>query len=282
MPSQTPLRPPRGGRRVAFAGALSAFAVAASAVNASASIAVSSNWSGYAVTGTTFSTVSGSWAQPNARCSASAVDTTASAFWVGLGGEAGSSNALEQTGTEADCLPNGTIRYSAWYELVPRASVRISLKVSAGDLISASVSVSGTSVTLRLSNLTTHMAFAKTLKLSAPDISSAEWIAEAPSAVTPGGTNVLPLTDFGTVRFSKATARSTGGHRGTISDPNWSASRIELESTGSAGGPRPFSPFAAYDVGATRAIPTVLASGGDAFSVTYREDTSAAAQTSTA
>lgn len=280
MPPPTPLRRSRRRRRTAFAAALSAFAVAAGAPGASAATAVSSNWSGYAVTGTTFSTVSGSWAQPSASCNSSTVGTTASAFWVGLGGDSNSSNALEQTGTEADCLANGTVRYSAWYELVPKASVKVRLKVAAGDRISASVKVSGTSVTLQLSNLTTHATFSKTLKMSAPDVSSAEWVAEAPSAVTPGGTSVLPLTDFGTVKFSKATARSTGGHLGAISDSAWSATRIELESTGGpGGGPRPFSPFAAYNAGAAKAVPTVLSAAGEAFSVTFHQDASTATQT---
>ena len=179
--------------------------------------------------GTTFKTVSGTWMQPTANCSASTAETTASAFWVGLGGDSDTSSALEQTGTEADCLANGTTRYTAWYELVPASSVRVSLRVSAGDRIAASVRVNGTKVTVQLRNLTTGKSFTKTLRMASPDTASAEWIAEAPSALTPGGTRILPLTDFGTVRFTSATATSTGGHTGTIADSAWTASRILLE-----------------------------------------------------
>ncbi len=104
----------------AIAAALAALAIAAGTVGTSAAAtAVSSNWAGYAVTGQTFKTVSGTWVQPTANCSASTAETTASAFWVGLGGDSDTSSALEQTGTEADCLANGTTRYTAWYELVP-------------------------------------------------------------------------------------------------------------------------------------------------------------------
>ena len=279
MSPPTPLRRRRRTTRIAFAAALSTFALAAGTANASAATAVSSNWAGYAVTGTTFSTISGSWTQPTANCTSTAADTTASAFWIGLGGDSDTSSSLEQTGTEADCLANGRVRYSAWYELVPKASVKATQKVSAGHKISASVTVSGTSVTLKLSDVTTHATFTKTLKMAAPDVSSAEWIAEAPSALTPGGTSVLPLTDFGTVRFSKATAVSTSGHVGTISDAAWSASRIELESRGGAGGPGPFSPFAAYDAGSTKAVPSGLSAAGDAFSVTFHEESSAVTPT---
>ena len=202
--------------------------------------------------------------------------TTASAFWVGLGGNSTTSNALEQTGTEADCLANGTVRYSAWYELVPAASVKVALKVSAGDRISAAVKVNGTAVTVTLKNPTTGKAFTKTLRMAAPDISSAEWIAEAPSALTPGGTAVLPLTDFGTVRFTSATATSTRGHTGTISDSAWTATRIQLESGPRSGGPGgPFGPFAADGRAARRPRPTGLSAAGSAFSITWSEAASA-------
>ncbi|HUK44403.1 MAG TPA: G1 family glutamic endopeptidase [Gaiellaceae bacterium] len=256
-------------RRNLLATALAALAVATTgAGTASAATAVSSNWSGYAVTGTTFSSVSGTWVEPTASCSSSTTSVTASAFWVGLGGESDAAGALEQTGTEADCLANGTVRYSAWYELVPAASVRVSLGVSAGDTISASVRVSGSTVTVRLANATTGKTFAKTLRMAAPDTSSAEWIAEAPSTVTPGGESILPLTDFGTVRFKSARATSSTGHTGSISDSAWTATRIRLES-GASSGPGPFGPFAAESSG-VEAAPGALAPGGTGFSVIWK------------
>jgi hypothetical protein len=241
---------------------------AATATAATTTTAVSSNWAGYSVTGATYSSVSGSWTQPAADCSTSSSPTTAAAFWVGLGGNDEASTSLEQTGTEADCLADGTVRYSAWYELVPAASVKAPLKVSAGDRIAASVKVSGTAVTVQLRNLTIGKTFAKTLRMSSPDLSSAEWVAEAPSAVTERGTQILPLTDFGTVRFTSAGATSTSGHTGTISDPAWSATRIMLEGGSAYGGPGPhFGPFA-QDGGGTEALTSVLASSGNAFSIT--------------
>ena len=68
----------------------------------------SSNWAGYAVSGsgtgttpTSFTAVSGSWVQAAATCTAGSPGY--SAFWVGLGGFATGSRTLEQIGTEADC-----------------------------------------------------------------------------------------------------------------------------------------------------------------------------------
>jgi hypothetical protein len=249
--------------------ALSAFALAAFAVtSASAAVtAVSTNWSGYAVGGTTFTAVSGTWIQPAASCTTTG-SVTASSFWVGLGGDSSTSNAIEQAGTEADCTANGAVSYSAWYELVPAASVKINLEVSPGDKISAAVKVNGAKVTVQVSNLTTKKSFSKTIAMASPDTSSAEWIAEAPSVVAPGGTQVLPLTNFGTVKFSSAAATTADGHTGPISDPAWTATRIELVTQG-AGRPTPFSRFVAAGTAAT-AMPTTLSSNGRAFSVAWK------------
>ena len=256
--------------RAALAAAAAALMLAsATTATAATTTAVSSNWAGYSVSGTTYSSVSGTWTQPAADCSTKTSSTTAAAFWVGLGGNDETSTALEQTGTEADCLADGSVRYGAWYELVPAASVKAQLTVSAGDRIAASVEVSGTTVKVQLKNLTTGKSFARTLRMSAPDISSAEWVAEAPSAVTERGTQILPLTDFGTIRFDSASATSTSGHAGTISDSAWSATRIML-AAGSGSGPGPhFGPFAP-DAGSTEAVTSAPAAGGSAFSVTAR------------
>jgi hypothetical protein len=229
---------------------------------------VSSNWAGYAVSGTSYASVSGTWTQPAATCDASTYSQSASAFWVGLGGNSETSNALEQTGTEADCTAGGTATYSAWYELVPAASVKLPLKVSAGDKMSGSVSVNGTKVTVKLRNLTTGRSFTKTLRMAAPDVSSAEWIAEAPSALVPGGTRILPLTDFGTVRFASAAATSTTGHTGSIADSAWTATRINLASE--AGGGPGFGPFAGPGSGA-QALTSRLAAAGSTFSIAWSE-----------
>jgi len=261
-------------KRPMIAAAVAAAALAAQPAGALATTAISSNWSGYAVTGTTFKSVSGSWTEPAANCTSTTTSETASAFWVGLGGDSESSNALEQTGTEADCTANGTARYWAWYELVPKASVRVALAVNAGDRIAANVKVSGTTVTVTLQNLTSGKSFSKTLTMSSPDTTSAEWIAEAPAAVTAAGEEILPLTDFDTVRFTSATATSTSGHTGSVSDAAWSATRIVLESSGNGGpGPGPFGQFAQDDSGATEATPSALAARGRAFSVKWSQVT---------
>jgi hypothetical protein len=247
---------------------------------ANAAIAVSSNWSGYAVTGAAYSSVTGTWTEPTAHCSSTTASVTASAFWVGLGGDSSSSHALEQAGTEADCA-SGSAHYSAWYELVPAASVTLPLFISAGDRVSATVNVQNTMVTVEVDDLTAGKSVTKSLTMASPEVSSAEWIAEAPSAVTNVGTEVLPLTDFGSVAFSDAHATTSSGATGTISDGTWTATRIELDT--SSGGPGghgrfagPGSQFGAQ-ITASQAIPTTLSTGGSSFRVTWK--TTATTQT---
>jgi hypothetical protein len=249
-------------------------AVLASGASAATSD-VSANWAGYVASGVdattglakSFNTVSGTWIQPTANCSSAAeTGSTASAFWVGLGGNAEGSQSLEQTGTEADCNANGTATYSAWYELVPAASVKANLAVAAGDKISGSVHVNGTKVTVQLKDLTRKTSFTRTLAMAAPDVTSAEWIAEAPSACADyGRCQETSLTNFGTVKFSSATATTSDGHTGTISDPSWSADAVTLDT---ATGLDPFSRFATNQ-GSAQATPSALSASGNAFSVTW-------------
>ena len=75
--------------------------------------AESTNWSGYAGTTGTYTSVSASWTQPAGICSRG--DQYA-AFWVGLDGY--TSSTVEQTGSEVDCVGR-TAQYYAWYEMYP-------------------------------------------------------------------------------------------------------------------------------------------------------------------
>ena len=104
----------------------------------------SSNWAGYATSkpGTSFRHVSGTWVAPAAHCGSGA--RRYSAVWLGLGGLHTTSRALEQVGTEADCA-GGKGYYSAWYEIVPAAPVKLGLTIRPGDTMSASVAVSAES-----------------------------------------------------------------------------------------------------------------------------------------
>jgi Peptidase A4 family len=253
-------------------------AASAGAATSAASEQVSENWAGYVVGGsdgnTQFSNVSGSWVQPTSKCASGQDDA---AFWVGIGGSSaqsssygsllgdGSSTSLEQIGTEGNCTGNGT-QYYAWYELVPAAPVQLNLTIRPGDHITASVGVNGSSTVFSLKDETTGQSFTKTVQSPNPDTSSAEWVAEAPSQCDGSGScTPLPLSDFGTVDFTNATA-TANGHTGTISDSNWTAQPIALGSDGT------------YDIGygssqnTAGASPSSLSSDGSSFSVTWQQN----------
>jgi hypothetical protein len=252
------------------AGSLAAAVAApASAATTDAQLATSANWSGYAVgsgsSNQQFSSVSGSWTEPSANCSAG---QGVASFWVGLGGAGQQSQALEQTGTEIDCTGGGA-KHSAWYEVIPAAPVKFDLPISAGDRVSANVSVSGNDVTMSLKNDTTGQSASKTVQTDNIDLTSAEWIAEAPSQCDSGGDcTPLPLADFDKVNFTNATA-TAGGHTGPISDSSWQAQPVELSPSAGASGPAFVSDSQTSSAGAQ---PTDLSSDGSSFSVSWTND----------
>jgi hypothetical protein len=147
----------------------------------------SSNWSGYAVTGSGFVVVTGSWTvqavSPTKRA-------TYSSQWIGIDGFTNSS--LIQTGTESDYY-RGSGHYDAWWEILPATQTVIpSLTVTPGDRMSASVTSNGNGTwTLAISNNTTGGSFSTVQSYSGPQ-TSAEWIEEAPTV----GGRIAPLAHY--------------------------------------------------------------------------------------
>jgi Peptidase A4 family len=170
----------------------------------------STNWSGYADTGSNFSKATGTWREPGVSCSRS---ETYAAFWVGIDGY--SSDSVEQDGTLIECYGGTAYQYS-WWEMYPTNDIQVvGESVAAGDSISASVVRSGDSYTLSVTD-STHSAnsFSTTQSCSGCANSSAEWIAEAPCCTSSGG--ILPLADFGTWTESGSTV-TEGSTSGVIS-----------------------------------------------------------------
>lgn len=270
-------RPRRGAvRRSLTIGVLSGALVAlVAAPSALADSVQSSNWAGYAVhrSGVRFQRVIGTWQQPTAVCNGTG--PTYSSVWVGLGGFKLNAKALEQIGSEVDCSPTGRVLSTAWYELVPAPSRPIRMRVDPGDWLSASVIVRSHGTTLTLHDLTRRRTFTRRVHVRLLDVSSAEWIVEAPSECsTTGSCQTLNLADFGTASFTAARATPLRGPRGSISDPRWGLTGISL-----GGGARRFIGGAAPGPQAT---PSPLTAGGRGFSVTYQGAPSATAPNPTA
>jgi hypothetical protein len=167
------------------------------------------NWSGYADTGSGFTEVNGSWAEPSATCSSGSVQLAA--FWVGIDGY--TSASVEQDGTLIECY-YGTLYQYSWWEMYPTNAVQVvGSSVASGDQISASVVRSGTSYALTVTD-STHRAnsFSTIQTCSSCANSSAEWIAEAPS----GSSGLYPLAHFSTWTLTNASV-AQGSTSGTIS-----------------------------------------------------------------
>src|ERR1700678_3983339 len=142
-------------------------------------------WAGYAVTGTDFTQVQGSWVVSAVDCTKT--PNTDSSEWVGIDGW--SSNTVEQIGTDADCH-GMTPYYYVWYEFYPLNTIVITdVSIAAGDQFSASVAYEGDDEYLvAITNETTGQSFSKEVEFKgadgsgAPKRDSAEWIEEMDGA----------------------------------------------------------------------------------------------------
>jgi hypothetical protein len=213
---------------------------------------VSPHWAGYVTTAKgSFTAVQATWIQPRIRCDR---PDSAVAFWVGLGGATRYAQGLEQIGTSADCSDTLVPSYSAWSEVmpVPARPIELAISVAPGDRITAQISIEGMTLALTLRNETTNEAVATETTAPILDLSSAEWIAEAPSFCLYQCTT-LPLANFGRLTFTSATA-SDDAHTGPISDLAWTHQSIKLATTKK----RP------------AALPSPLSADGRSFSIRWR------------
>jgi hypothetical protein len=165
----------------------------------------SSNWFGYnqgtlEQGGTLFNSITGDWTVPAASLHGSGQDEYSS-DWIGIGGgcvDAGCTvgdNTLIQTGTEQDVSASGQTSYSAWWEIIPGPSIAISMNVSPGDQMHASIAetVPDSNVwVITLQDVTRNETFTQTVPYSSTH-ATAEWIEETPLLLgTNAGFAALP------------------------------------------------------------------------------------------
>ncbi len=207
------------------------------------------NWSGYvdwSITTGYFDKVSGTWTVPSVSSSCTSEDTM-SVDWVGLDGWR--DTTVEQDGVAEWCYED-VPTYFTWYEMYPAGSVTVGTSLHPGDAITASVSRSGTTYTLALTD-STHTANSftetKTCAASTCKDTSAEWIEERPALRTTG---LLPLADFGRWTLSAGSMK-----HGTTTGPISSVDPGEIDMTDS---------FDNYRLATTSPL-----TGGNRFSTTW-------------
>jgi hypothetical protein len=152
----------------------------------------SGNWSGYALSGSGYSSVAAQWVVQAVSRSRQA---TYSSEWVGIDGFNNSS--LIQTGTESDYY-SGAAHYDAWWEILPAAETPIpSIAVRPGDHMSATITKgSGSSWTITISDTSRNESYSTVQTYTGPE-TSAEWIEEAPTV----GGRIAPLANYGQTTF---------------------------------------------------------------------------------
>jgi hypothetical protein len=129
----------------------------------------------------------------------------------------------------------------------------------------ATMTVTGHRVVVELDNLTSHRSFRKSLHTAAIDVSSAEWIVEAPSeCISQYSCQALPLANFGSLTFDSASVVTANGRAGTIAGGDWLRTKINL----TPGAQRLIVSRSSTDSAGT-AAPSALRSGGSAFDVTF-------------
>ena len=202
----------------------------------------STNWSGYAVNGTSATHVIGTWTQP-AVVSCATKENSWSSPWVGIDGD--NSNTVEQIGTDTDCS-NGAPYFYAWYEMYPKSLVLINpnaVRVQAGDSFTAEVTYRSTnsSYLLTLTNNTTLQTFSTSQASRKARRTSVEWVMEGPSSGL--------LTHFDSINFSNASATIGGLPASPSSSSAQSITMVTSQ-------------------GVPRAVPT--SASGDAFSVNWQ------------
>ncbi len=227
----------------------------------------STNWSGYAVTGSNFTQVTGSWTVPASACTKGSAAAYA-AFWIGIDGW--TSNSVEQVGTDSDCS-NGTPSYYAWYEFYPEPSYYAGrlTNLKPGDIMSSSVTYNTSraqftaTITDTTSGATFSTTFSPTRQTGIPARSSVEWIAEAPSGQVGRKIQVLPLADFNVINLG----------------PDFTQVAKSNTATVGTGSPAPIGSFGANVNSTTMvsdgttvvpmATPSPLTSDGSSFYVTW-------------
>ena len=155
-------------------------------------------WSGYAVTQSgPYTSITGSWNIPTMNCSKGNGDASP---WIGIDGW--NNDTVEQIGIDLDCR-GGKASFHPWVEMYPGPSDYFKDTVNAGDTLTASVSVAGSSWVLTESDPNT--GWTKTFdETSSDQLASAEAIVE-----DVGNGGAPPVPDFTKVSFSQVTVNGT-------------------------------------------------------------------------
>jgi hypothetical protein len=182
-----------------------------------------SNWGGYVASGGTYTTITGSWTQPQVTC-----NTTNDLFapWVGIDGYG--TQTVEQVGVQVDCSSGSPVT-SPWYEMYPADPVYWSDTVNVGDSMTGTVTdEGGGTYTLTLTDNTAGWTETTNQSISGASDGSAEAVIESPTSSYPNFTvNFSNVTVDGQVfdAFSPQALDSGNYVPGPLSNGNFTISQ---------------------------------------------------------
>ena len=130
-------------------------------------------------------------------------------------------------------------------------------------------------VLVQVKNRTRKTSFTKSLTFENPDLSSAEWIAEAPSSCNGYRCVTLPLSNFKSVQFSKIAAIGNGIGGTLTANPGWTTTAISLVADNRNAffpGPQTYAGASSSSAGAS---PGDAATDGRSFTVTWSSNDAA-------
>lgn len=131
-------------------------------------------WGGYVAEGQGFTSVTGSWVQPQVQCTST---NDLYAPWVGIDGYG--SRTVEQTGVETNCSSGSPVN-RPWFEMYPSPPQYWNDTVDAGDHMTGTVTYQGGSYTITLTDDTTGWTEHVNKRMSARNV-SAEAVIESPT-----------------------------------------------------------------------------------------------------
>lgn len=180
----------------ALLAALICFFPTTPALASTVSVSVMSNWSGYALAGSGFTGVTGTFNVPVPLQSTSCSEDTA--VWIGVDGLG--NDDLLQAGIAEIAVPettpvnwpsaglpglicSGPVQVYVWWEDLPSAAKRVNLPVRVGDSVTVSIfKMSPGWWALAIHDLTLRQSFLLAQPYAGPQ-TSVEWVVEAPEVV---------------------------------------------------------------------------------------------------
>jgi hypothetical protein len=170
----------------------------------------SSNWAGAVLVGSGYTAVTGQFTVPTPKAPSGGSSKTqyCASAWVGLDGDT-CTTAILQTGIDV-CVQGGSVSFDAWYEWYPDYAYNFNnFGISAGDVIKTTVTASSiTGGTAVIENVSTGQQVTHTFTHQSGNLCkyNAEWIVEDFNS----GGSMVPFANFGTFKFTGATATDNG------------------------------------------------------------------------